>query len=197
MGVWKKGKGLKIFPQTPQRLKSLPPRSTLKPLQHHPLPFCTTQPQPPMPNIHRPQQNHSFYHICNRGFGRQTLFFVDADFQRFFDMLERYQSEHSLLELDRFCLLPNHFHLLIFAKKASEISLFMQKLSTAYAMYFNLRYGARLNDGRKTPVFEGRYKSKLVDDAAYLQTVRNYIHQNAVNHRIVESPMEWGYSSFE
>ena len=73
----------------------------------------------------------------------------------------------------------------------------MQKLSTAYAMYFNLRYGARLNDGRKTPVFEGRYKSKLVDDAAYLQTVRNYIDQNAVNHRIVESPMEWGYSSFE
>lgn len=70
--------------------------------------------------------------------------------------------------------MPNHFHLLVREKREGDISLFMKKLSTAYAMYFNKRYD------RSGTLFEGRFKAKHVDTDEYLKYLFAYIHLNPV-----------------
>lgn len=150
------------------------------------------------------QRNFSFYpgevyHLYNRGVNKQPVFISDHDRIRFLILLYlcngsndvhisnnnqgRALIEQEYFELDRgeslveiisYCLMPNHFHLLIREKKEGGISKFMLKLLTGYGMYFNKK------NERTGPVFEGRFKAKHVTEDSYLEYLLAYIHLNPV-----------------
>ena len=135
----------------------------------------------------------SFHHVYNRGTDKRIIFNDIEDFRRFVLYLNvvndvdvkspahmgAYENEESRLEnserlvnLIAFCLMPNHFHLLLQERVAGGISKFMQRLGTAYTMYFNEK------NERGGALFQGRFKNRLVDSELYLLKVIDYIHLN-------------------
>lgn len=134
-----------------------------------------------------------FYHVYNRGTDKRLLFNDEADRQRFLKLLyisnsvqpinvrnilrknsEPYTFDRGdiLVSIGAYCLMPNHFHLLLTPRIEEGISLFMKKLGTGYSMYFNKKYN------RTGTLFEGPFKAKWADDDTYLKYLYAYIHLN-------------------
>ena len=146
-----------------------------------------------------------YYHIYNRGNDKRFIFLEAHDYKRFkallyacnssapVDLSKHFREGRSfaeLFEIDRgetlvdvivYCLMPNHFHLLIREKKAGGIAKFLGKLSTGYSMYFNNK------NERTGALFEGRFKAKHIDTDEYLKYLIAYIHLNPI--KIIDS--EW------
>lgn len=137
-----------------------------------------------------------FYHIYNRGTEKRNIFQSSRDYQRFLCLLyicnggipvdlklqgstledlRQINREEKLIEIAAYCLMPNHFHLLIYEKEEGGISKFMQKLTTAYTMYFNKRYK------RTGALFQGKFKARHASASDnYLKYLMAYIHLNPV-----------------
>lgn len=116
------------------------------------------------------------------------IFFVDEDYARFTSNLKKYSA---LLKFDvyAYCLMPNHFHLLIKAGKV-HLSKIMQKLVTAYTMYLNKKYN------RVGHIFQGRFKSIVIEKESYFLKVATYIHLNPVEAGLVKLPGDYLWSSY-
>ena len=78
----------------------------------------------------------------------------------------------TLVDIGIYCLVPNHFHLLIKEKTENGISEFVKKVATGYSMYFNKKYE------RTGSLFEGPFKAKRIDTDEYLKYIFSYIHLN-------------------
>jgi|SRR3989344_112788 len=136
-----------------------------------------------------------FYHIYNRGTDKRKVFLNPADYKRFIallylcnstdpvrmDMRRKFLNQifktkrsETLVDIGSYCLMPNHFHLLIREKNENGISLFMQKLTTAYTMYFNKKYE------RNGSLFQGTFKVRHIDTDNYLKYLFAYIHLNPI-----------------
>lgn len=136
-----------------------------------------------------------FYHIYNRGTEKRKIFTSTDDYKRFVALLYLCNSltplhisrrdistenifdgnqEHSLVDIGAYCLMPNHFHLLLHEKVENGISQFMQKLTTAYTMYFN-----RKND-RTGSLFQGVFRAQHANKDEYLKYLFGYIHLNPI-----------------
>jgi putative transposase len=143
---------------------------------------------------------NEFYHVYNRGTDKRVIFQDTSDYQRFQSLLYLLNTEESInirdvlkrkdgpyaLEFDKqlvsigaYCLMPNHFHLLLSPKTETSLSLFMQKIATSYSMYFNRRYE------RTGSLFEGKFKAEFVNEDRYLKYLYSYIHLNPV--KLVQS----------
>jgi putative transposase len=139
-----------------------------------------------------------FFHIYNRGNSKQKIFLDHYDHRRFATLLfvsnstesfklhflkEPYQFDRKekLVSIGAYCLMPNHFHILITPLVENGISTFMKKVTTGYSMYFNNKYE------RTGSLFEGRFKAQLVSDDIHLKYLYAYIHLNPV--KIIDS--EW------
>ena len=92
------------------------------------------------------------------------------------DILDFSRGE-PIVDIGAYCLMPNHFHLLIRETNKPCISIFMKKISTAYAMYFNKKYS------RTGSLFEGRFKAEHANNDRYLKYLFAYIHLNPVKLR--------------
>jgi len=112
------------------------------------------------------------YHVTARGNGRARVFFSDADRERFLGQLADNLETYGCV-LHAYVLMDNHFHLLVRTPQAN-LSRFMQRLMTSYAMY------ARYKHKRPGHQFQGRFKAKLVESDRYLRQVSRYIHLNPV-----------------
>jgi len=95
-----------------------------------------------------------------------------------------------LVEIIAFCIMPTHFHLILKQLEDNGISIFLKLLLDSYTRYFNVK-----ND-RKGPLWQGRFKSVLVDNNEYLLHLTRYIHLNPVSDGFVERPEDWNYSSY-
>jgi len=135
-----------------------------------------------------------FYHIYNRGNSKQKIFLDSIDRQRFVDLLyamnreEKFNfadsikgisvyeniSKNKLVAIGAYCLMPNHFHILLTPIAENGVSKFMQKLSTAYVMYFNEKHR------RSGGLFEGKFKSEHTRDDRHLKYLFSYIHLNPI-----------------
>ena len=123
------------------------------------------------------------YHIYNRGNRKKEIFVVPDDYMLFEHMLECYLSSytpktssrrnfHGRIRLFAYCLMPNHFHLLVKQACTTDIAKFMQSITTSYSMIFNRKYNLV---GR---LFQGPYKGRLVESVEDFVQVFNYIHEN-------------------
>lgn len=118
------------------------------------------------------------YHVILRGNNKQNIFFNDADRLFMLNRIKKY-AEQTEIELYAFCLMDNHIHLLL-GKANPNLSKFVQKLATSYAMYFNRKYE---HSGH---LFQGRFKSEPVDSDEYFKTVFRYILQNPCKANICD-----------
>jgi putative transposase len=124
----------------------------------------------------------------NRGAGRRPIFKTPAQRAAFLDLLDQI-SQIFGIEIHAYCLMDNHYHLLICTPEAG-LGKAMRHLNGVYTQRFNRLVGT---DG---PLFRGRYKAILVDADSYLLRVNRYIHLNPVVEGLVSSPAAYPYSSY-
>lgn len=117
------------------------------------------------------------YHVCARGNAREDIFRTEADRHRFLQILE-HSIDRFLGAVFCFVLMSNHFHLLVRTARPN-LTKWMQWVSVSYAVYFNRRYR------RNGHLFQGRYKSFLVDTDEYILDLSRYIHLNPVRGRLI------------
>lgn len=137
-----------------------------------------------------------FYHIYNRGVEKRNIFQEENDYFRFIHDLYEFNDTNPanpnnrrivggrtsnnsnkrdlLVNIVCFCLMPNHFHLVLQAVKENGITQFMKKLGTGYAMYFNEKYD------RVGSLFQGRFKSVLIENDEQFMHLSRYIHLNPI-----------------
>ncbi|MBI4758447.1 MAG: transposase [Chloroflexi bacterium] len=130
----------------------------------------------------------NYYHLYNRGVNKQCIFFAPENYAFFLRRLRKYFTPDTV-EIIAYCLLPNHYHLLIYLK-GDDLADIMQSFSMSYAKAINERYG------RTGHLFQGRFKGKLVDRDKYLLHLSRYIHLNPVMAELVQKPETWEYSSY-
>ena len=141
-----------------------------------------------MPRVSRQLAKSGYYHVMIRGAGRQLLFDCDSDRVEFLSILKKGLSKYSV-ELVAWCLMDNHVHLLLHIA-GEELALFMHYVETCYAVRFNAR------TGRVGPVFQGRFKSKAIEDDSYLLAAVRYIHNNPLELGVGREEYRWS-SYFE
>ncbi len=137
-----------------------------------------------------PRFEHSgtLYHAFSRGNGKQDIFLDVADYKRFLEELADAVEAFSW-ECYAFCLMPNHFHLVIRTPKPN-LSEGMQALNGVYGQYFNYRHG------RIGHVMQGRYKSPVLTNETRLLRALRYVVLNPVSAGIVAKPGQWRWSSY-
>lgn len=133
------------------------------------------------------------YHIYSRGVDKRIIFLSIKDKERFIKLLylcnskDKFKFDHykklplskipppeRIVAVGAYCLMNNHFHILVKEITENGISTFMEKLLTAYSMYFNKKYR------RSGALFEGRFKARHVDKDNYLRYLYCYIHLNPI-----------------
>jgi putative transposase len=142
-----------------------------------------------MPRRHFAFQPGCYYHLYNRGNNRQNIFFERENYLYFLRLVRRYLIEQTL-EVLAYCLMPNHYHLLVCCK-ANHVNEGMRSLASAYTQAMNRRYN------RTGTLFQGRFQATWVDREAYLQYLVQYIHLNPVKAKMVQTPEEWEFSSYQ
>lgn len=134
-----------------------------------------------------------YYHVYNRGVEKRDIFLNKNDRDRFHKLLflsnditpvvfrdvkDKTLSEitkgEPLVAVGAYCLMPNHFHILVKEIKEGGLSAFMEKLTTSYSKYFNKKHE------RVGPLFQGRFKAEHVDRDEYLKYLFAYIHLNPI-----------------
>ncbi len=163
----------------------------------------------PAKNAIKEYHENSYYHLYNRGVNRASIFLDSQDYKTFLWLLRFYllpvdlrgepskvSPSHQLknysnrIRLIAYCLMPNHFHLMIWQSEADGINHFMRSLATKYTKYFNQKYK------RIGPLFQGVYKAVLVESEAQLVFLSKYIHRNPIelpSGRVLEG---YKYSSY-
>lgn len=137
-----------------------------------------------------------YYHIYNRGVDKRKIFYDKQDYDYFQravllalsenrrrNALEKNKDfgdivvDYHIVSVGAYVLMPNHFHILIKAKKPEHVGIFMNKLQTAYAMYFNSK------NNRSGRLFQGTFKAQHVNKDSYLKYLFAYIHLNPVKNK--------------
>ena len=129
-----------------------------------------------------------YYHVVNRGVGKINIFRHPDDYAYFEELMCLYLQSNNIT-LHNYCLMSNHYHLLIEISQ-ENLSRFMRQLNMSYAIYFNKKYK------RTGHLWQGRFKSWYVADEAYLYTLMCYIEQNPLKARMVKSLESYPYSSY-
>ena len=141
-----------------------------------------------MPRPLRPVADGLIYHVINRGNNRQTVFRKAGDFQAFLDALANLK-ERKPFELFGYCLLNNHFHLLI-RPLETTISRIVQSLLVSHTQ----RYHKHYHSGGH--VWQGRFKSPIIQDDEHVLTVLRYIEANPLRAGIVADAADYRWSSY-
>lgn len=139
-----------------------------------------------MPRKPRIDQS-GYHHIVNRGVAKRTIFYDSEDFEKFIELLLLTKQRYHFT-LHSFCLMSNHYHLLI-ENSHENLSLIMRQINSQYAQYFNKKYD------RVGPLWQGRYKSWYVYDENYLYLLLRYIENNPIKGNITKTVGEYRYSS--
>jgi putative transposase len=129
-------------------------------------------------------------HVIQRGNNREPCFFTESDYNRYLDELAA-SAEKYQCRVHAYVLMTNHVHMLVTPMVKYGISQMMQALGRRYVYYMNKSYN------RTGTLWEGRYKSSLIDSDCYLLTCMRYIELNPVRAGMVDHPGEYKWSSFQ
>ena len=131
----------------------------------------------------------AFYHVTSRGNERKDVFKSKRDRERFLEYLESASQRYDAV-VHAYCLMGNHYHLLM-ETPSGNLPQIMRHINGAYTTYFNVK---RQRSGH---LFQGRYKAILIDIDEYAKELSRYIHLNPVRARMVETPEEYEWSSYQ
>lgn len=142
-----------------------------------------------MPRTARVLLDGGYYHILTRGIDKRILFYCAQDYSYFLEVMKEYLAKFKVFVMN-YCLMPNHLHLLIYAEEARDLPRFMQLVLQVYASYFRKKY-------KSTGfIFQNRYKSRLINNDAYLLECARYIERNPLRAKIVKDLADYLWSSF-
>ena len=162
--------------------------------------------------------NDHCYHIINRSIAQYKIFDRSDDCERFMQILDLYryidfpykysnfqeltmanqqaviknlEESQKYLKIIAYCLMPTHFHLILYQCVNDGITKFMTKILDSFTRYFNLRHQ------RKGPLWEGHFKNILVSTDEQLLHLTRYLHLNPVSAGLVNKPEKWALSSYK
>ena len=155
----------------------------------------------PAKNLEKIYAENTYYHLYNRGVNKQPIFNDKQDYAVFLNLFKRYLGATPAKDqkgreypwygdsmvLHAFCLMPNHFHLLIFQRDKNAMTDFLRAVNSSYGMYFNNKYK------RQGPLFQSRFKASMIDSQTYLDHISRYIHLNPGKGRY----QTWQPSSYQ
>jgi len=130
----------------------------------------------------------ALYHVINRGNEKNNIFRDERDYRVFLKLLRETVIEHKWICYG-YCLMGNHYHILIETPRAN-ISKGMKKINAQFTQYFNFRYK------RTGHLFQGRFKSNLVEKNSYLLELFRYIVMNPIRAGLCKKPNEYQWSSY-
>lgn len=154
--------------------------------------------------------NDGYYHVYNRGVEKRTIFLDDSDYQRFLKTLyyyqfselkfrfslrnsplnEDYEQKLKMVEVACYCLMPNHFHLVVRQLKDGGVQKLMQRISNSYTKYLNTR------NSRVGSLFQGAFKAVPIETDEQLIHVSRYIHLNPYVSGVTQDLNTYPYSSY-
>lgn len=153
----------------------------------------------PCRNIIKTYNSNSYYHIYNRGVEKRKIFIDDQDYATFESLLKRYLSNKPTkdsrgrnyiflggeVSLIAFCLMPNHFHMIIYQTELDSMTKLLRSVCSSYVTYFNNKYN------RVGALFQGNFKAIQIKDESYLLFLTRYIHRNPADY------LEYEWSSLD
>lgn len=131
----------------------------------------------------------AYYHMYNRGAGRQSICRTDEDYHRLLRLIKTV-AETCQLTIIAYCLLPNHYHWLIRQDNLTPANLLPKRVFGSYTRTYN-----HIHE-RSGTLFEDRFEARLVNTDEYLHHLCRYIHANPVRHGIATMPELWPYSNY-
>lgn len=143
-----------------------------------------------MPRTRRAAPGGYVYHVLNRGVGRLRLFSDPRDYEAFLEILDETLAKFPL-RICGFCLLPNHWHFVVWPERDGQLAAFFQRLGVTHVTRW-ARAKGRVGYGH---VYQGRFKSFPVQtDESFCRVVR-YVERNALRAKLVEQAQDWPWSS--
>jgi putative transposase len=141
-----------------------------------------------MPRPKRSTPGGYCYHVLSRGNGRQTVFHKDEDYAAFLRLFDA-ASERCPMRVLAYCLMPNHFHLVLWPRHDGDLSRWMQWLLTTHVRRYHEHYQTSGH------VWQGRFKAFPIEEDEHLLTVLRYAERNALRAGLVARNKQWPYSS--
>ncbi len=130
-----------------------------------------------------------YYHVYNRGCNRELIFCGEGNYEFLLRQAKKILADGAVAFI-AYCLMPNHYHMLLRSEQDGAVSQFLQRLFNSYTQAFNRQ------QSRTGTLFEGRAKSIFIDDERYLIHLCRYIHLNPVVAGLVEKAENWPYSNY-
>jgi len=143
-----------------------------------------------MPRIKRVDIGGEVYHVLNRSNARVQIFDNDKDYKQFEDILEEAIIKYDMRML-AYCIMPNHWHLVLYPKADGDLSKFMSWLSNTHTR----RWHTSKDTVGQGHLYQGRYKSFICEKDEHLLTVLRYVERNAKTANLVNLAEEWRWSS--
>ena len=143
-----------------------------------------------MPRTNRVSVGNIVYHVINRTNGRVCLFKEDKDYKHFESLLKEARDLTDMRILS-YCLMPNHFHLVLYPKKDNDLSEFMRWLTTTHVRQVRVLTGS-VGHGH---LYQGAYKSFPVEEDKHLVDLIRYVEQNPFRAGLVKKAQDWLWSS--
>ena len=143
-----------------------------------------------MPRTARASRGGYVYHVLNRGNGRQDVFHKEGDFAAFVQLMAE-ANERLSMRLTGYCLMSNHFHLVLWPHEDGDLSRWMQWLLTSHVRRYHRHYHGSGH------VWQGRFKAFPIQDDEHYWTVLRYVERNPLRAGIVTRSQDWEWSSLK
>jgi len=142
-----------------------------------------------MPRIARKYLETGFFHIMVQGIKKEKIFYKDEYKEKYIQLMKFFIKKQEV-ELVSYCVMSNHVHIIVYTEDIKELTIFMKKLNTTYAINYNKM------ENRVGYVFRNRFESKEIYNQDYLTKCIKYIHMNPVKAEIVKIEQDYRYSSY-
>jgi putative transposase len=143
-----------------------------------------------MPRTRRARPDNAIHHVLNRGNRRQPIFHKPADFDAFMDLLA-ITKERVPMRILAACLMPNHFHLVLWPTTGTDLSAYMQLLMNVHVRRYHKHYGTT----GLGHIYQGRFKNFIVQSDIHLYRVLRYVEGNALRAGLVSDARLWKWST--
>lgn len=142
-----------------------------------------------MPRKARKDLETGFFHVMVQGIKKENIFYNNKYKEKYIYLM-KFFKEKQKIDIISFCVMENHVHIIIYTEDINELTIFMRKLNTTYAINYNKE------EKRVGYVFRNRFESKEIYNQDYLTKCIKYVHMNPVKAGIVRLEKDYKYSSY-
>ena len=143
-----------------------------------------------MGRVPRVDVGNTVYHVLNRANFRSQIFSKDAEYQEFLDILKE-ALELAPMRILAYCLMPNHWHLVLYPQNDGELSKFLHRITLTHTQ----RYHSKTKTIGYGHIYQGRYKSIPIEQDKHFLTLIRYVERNAKRAALVKNAEDWKWSS--